>query len=572
MGNVLSATKREQVLVLGRLGWSLRRIEDETGVRRETASRYLKAAGVEVRASGWKAVRAMGGAARASPAKAAIEVSSDSFSTKAADLVVRASAVAMVEPRDLASKETPEKALGVREEEAADRTRGSWPPRARGHAQSACERHREYIEEKLKRGRCAKQIWQDLVDKHGFKHGYSSVMRFARKLGPQRGEGEARAVIETAPGEEAQVDYAGDGPLVRDEATGRYRRARLFCMTLGWSRKSVRLVAWKSSAATWVELHERAFRALGGVPRLIVLDNLREGVIKPDIYDPVLNPLYRAMLAHYGTAALTCRVRDPDRKGKVEADVKSAERAHHGLAFESLAEAQAHYDERSERWDDTRIHGTTKQQVGARFAEEREALLPLPAEPFRHFRYGERTVHPDGHIEVDAAYYSVPPGMIHQVVQVQWDEAHVRILTKHGVLLREHRRSERRGQHTTAREDRARRTPGTTQELLEAAANASELIGKLCRGIHQRDGEAGVRRIYGVLALARKHGTARVDEAARAALDCDAPSYRFVKNWLDRAPSAALTLRQRDELIRPLTQYRDLIERMSRSSSEGGQS
>jgi transposase len=97
-------------------------------------------------------------------------------------------------------------------------------------------------------------------------------------------------------------------------------------MTLGYSRKSVRLLVWRSSAQVWTELHEQAFRRLGGTVRVVVLDNLREGVLKPDIYDPTLNPLYRDVLAHYGVMALPCRVRDPDRKGKVESSIGHAQR------------------------------------------------------------------------------------------------------------------------------------------------------------------------------------------------------------------------------------------------------
>ena len=135
---------------------------------------------------------------------------------------------------------------------------------------------------------------------------------------------EARAVIDTAPGEEAQVDY-GAGPMVRDPHTGKYRRTRLFVLTLGYSRKCVRLLSFQSSSRIWAELHEKAFRRLGGTPRVVVLDNLREGVLAPDIYDPALNPLYRDLLAHYGAVALPCRVRDPDRKGKVESGVGHAQ-------------------------------------------------------------------------------------------------------------------------------------------------------------------------------------------------------------------------------------------------------
>src|SRR3974390_2425189 len=107
--------------------------------------------------------------------------------------------------------------------------------------------------------------------------------------------------------------------MVRDPHTGKYRRTRLFVLTLGFSRKAVRLLVFRSSSQTWAELHEKAFRRLGGCTRVIVLDNLREGVLTPDIYDPALNPLYRDVLAHYSVVALPCRVGDTDRKGKVEA-------------------------------------------------------------------------------------------------------------------------------------------------------------------------------------------------------------------------------------------------------------
>ncbi len=106
--------------------------------------------------------------------------------------------------------------------------------------------------------------------------------------------------------------------MVRDPKTGKYGRTRLFVLTLGYSRKSVRLLSWRSSARTWAELHEKAFRRLGGCPRVVVLDNLKEGVAVPDIYDPTVNPLFRDVLAHYSVVALPCRIQDPDRKGKVE--------------------------------------------------------------------------------------------------------------------------------------------------------------------------------------------------------------------------------------------------------------
>lgn len=148
---------------------------------------------------------------------------------------------------------------------------------------SACEPYFDFIELSLSKGRNAKAIYQDLVDSHGFTARYASVKRFVGRLRAQSAKS-ACAVIITPPAEEAQVDY-GSGPMVRDPQSGRYRRTRLFVFTLGYSRKAVRLLTFQSSIRTWAELHEQAFRRLGGACRTIVLDNLSEGVLKPDIYD-----------------------------------------------------------------------------------------------------------------------------------------------------------------------------------------------------------------------------------------------------------------------------------------------
>jgi hypothetical protein len=324
---------------------------------------------------------------------------------------------------------------------------------------------------------------------------------------------------------------------------------------------------WRSTTQIWAELHERAFRRLGGTVRVIVLDNLKEGVLTPDIYDPALNPLYRDVLAHYGVVALPCRVGDPDRKGKVEAGVGHAKKTPlRGLRFESLEIAQAYLDRWETRWADTRIHGTTKRQVVAMFAEEQPALGPLPLEPFRYYRYGERTVHLDGCVEVEAAYYGAPPGWIGQRVHVQWNGTHVRLLApKTGQLLREHLRAPR-GWHRLRDEDRPARTPPSTLALLARAKTAGVHISTICDYIHQHEGAAGVRRMLGVLALAKKHGPAVVDDAAKAALDLGVPTYRFLRRYLERRLPVPLTLRQVDPLIRQLTLYRDLIDRKTGDS------
>ena len=543
MSNVLNEEKRQQVLALGRLGWPLRRIQQETGVRRETASAYLKAASIPIRSPGGWGKRALG-------AKPANEVSPD-FGD---DLTASAATASAVRAQDSNPPDS---------KPANEVSTDSAP--SRSVTESACEPHRDFIELSLSKGRNAKAIYEDLVDDHGFTGRYSSVKRFVRHCrGTQTPE--ARAVILTAPGEEGQVDY-GAGPMVRDPHAGRYRRTRLFVLTLGYSRKCVRLLIFQSNTRTWAELHEQAFRRLGGAPKTVVLDNLGEGVLKPDIYDPALNPLYRDVLAHYGAVALPCRVGDPDRKGKVERGVGHAKNTPlKGQRFESLQEAQAYLDRWEAHWADTRIHGTAKRQVAAMFAEEKPTLTPLPLEPFRHYQFGERRVNLDGCVEVDAAYYSVPPGWIGRTVNVQWDGRVVRVLDpRSGQLLREHLR-QLRGGYRIPEEDKPAKTPRSTAQLLARCGKIGSHIGTLAEQVYQRDGQMSIRRIFGLTALARKHGAALANDACAAALDCGLPAnpYQFVRHWLERRTS--LTLRQVDPIIRQLTLYRDLIDQKTQEN------
>ena len=439
MANVLNEEKKQQVLALGRLGWSLRRIQQATKIRRETASAYLKAAGIAVRLpSGW---------GRSEP-KPANEVITDFGAAKPSIPVIPDAC----NPNPNPNPENPSNKGRSKTTSKPANENEVITDSAVVSGPSACEPYREAIDLGISRGRNAMAIWQDLVSQYGFASSYQSVQRFVRKRrGTQTPE--ARVVIVTAAGQEAQVDY-GTGPMVRDPESRKYRRTRLFVMTLGCSRKSVRLLTFRSSSRIWAELHERAFRRLGGATRIVVLDNLREGVLVPDIYDPTLNPLYRDVLAHYGAVAMPCRIQDPDRKGKVESGVGHAQKTPlKGLRFETLEEAQAYLDRWEQRWADTRIHGTTKRQVAAMFAEERPTLLPLPLEPFRYYQYGERIVHLDGCVEVEAAYYGAPPGWIGRVIRVQWDELYVRLLDpKTGQLLREHVR-QKRGWYRIKEED-----------------------------------------------------------------------------------------------------------------------
>ena len=522
MANVLKPEKQEQVRALGRLGWSLRRIQGETGVHRGSVRRYLIEAGIPIRGERGRRLSSAAGPKPTSQVTA--DPGPDSKPTS------------QVFPDSAATNEVLTSA-----------------------AKSACEPHRDFIATALDHGRNGKAIWQDLVDRHGFAGHYESVKRFVRQLRPSRAIAHPR--ITTAPGEEGQVDY-GTGPMVRHPQTGKYRRTRLFVLTLACSRKAVWLLTWASSSQRWCELHEEAFRRLGGAPRTIVLDNLREGVLLADVYDPTLNPLYGDMLAHYGVTALPARVGHPDRKGKVESSVGFAQKTPlAGRRFESLDEAQKFLDEWTARWADTRIHGTLKRQVAVMFAEERSALLPLPIEPFRYYQHGVRVVHLDGCIEVAKAYYATPPGWIGREVHVRWDSRCVRIIDpQSGQLLREHLRT-KDGFFRVDPKDRSPRTPPQIEQLLNRARAAGKHIGVLCERIEQQRHQYGARQILGILALVKKRGFAAIDNCCRIALEVDVANYRIVARLADRPGDDDAVLQQTHDLIRQLTHYGDVIRR-----------
>lgn len=474
-------TERETILSLLRLGWSERRIAREGGYHRATIQRIRREA-------------ELAGSKCTTPGKV---------------------------PTDLKVATDPK--LATDAEVPTD------PPAA---TRSSAEPFRPFIEAEIAKRRNSAAIYQDLVEHHGYTGSYDAVKRLARKLRASLPKVSCR--FETEPGQEAQVDY-GEGALTRDPRTGKYRRPRLFVMTLGNSRHAFRKTVWKSSAEIWCRLHEEAFAYFGGVPRAIRLDNLKEGVIKPDIYDPQLNALYTKMLAHHGVVALPCRPYAPDLKGKVESAVGYTQKtALKGRRFESIDEQNVFLFRWNERWAATRIHGTTKQQVRAMFEEERPFLMPLPATRFEYYRICERTVHFDGYIEVDSAYYSAPPRCVGRKVIVHVGRLWLRILdpSTHE-CLREFPIATRKGQRRTNDADRPKQTPPQVENLARRIAGAGPGCGAFARRLVEERGAVALRALFGMLDLLRRYEAAAVDDACLFASNSGIASLRFVRTYLE---------------------------------------
>ena len=389
------------------------------------------------------------------------------------------------------------------------------PPRPLAATPSACEAHRTWIEAQVALGRNAVSIYQDLVERHGFAHAYNSVKRFVATL--KRRAPERFDVLEFLPGEEAQVDY-GQGAPTRYR-NGKYKRPYLFVMTLKFSGKSFRKVVWQTRQEIWARLHEEAFRALGGCPRYVVLDNLKEGVIRPDIYAPELNPVYTAMLAHYAVVADPCRVRDPNRKGTVENAIQHTQTtALRGRKFDSIEAQNEWLTHWEERWAAPRIHGRKKRQVAELFREEQPHLQPLPASGFVFFRQGVRTVDDAGLVQVEGSYYAALPALPHSEVTVRVFERAIEILDARGQLLRRHAKATRKGAFVLEGADRIFNPSRETARILTRIDQIGPHAAAFARELFARLGRPGQRAIYGLAQLPRTYARADIEAVcARAA-------------------------------------------------------
>jgi len=390
--------------------------------------------------------------------------------------------------------------------------RQSNPPK---HARSACDPHREWIEEQVRLGRNGMAIYQDLVERFGFTHKYNSVKRFVRGL--RKKDPRQYDRLEFLPGEEAQVDYGTGAPTLH--SNGKYRRPRLFIMTLKYSARAFRKVVWKSSKEVWCRLHEQAFRYFGGCPEYVTLDNLKEGVIKPDIYDPQLNELYAAVLEHYRVTADPARVGDSNRKGTVENTVKhTQDTALKGRRFDSIDAQNDWLMHWEERWAAQRIHGRSKRQVVQMFAEEKPYLEPLPLVPFRYFEQKTRTVYDDGTIQVDKAYYGAAPAPLYSKVVVRIYDDQIEILDPVRMeVIRRHNKSSRPGSVLMRPEERIFNPSRQTDRLLARAEMIGPHTFSLCEMWFNTEGRSGQRRMYGLVNLVRHFAARHVEKAAEVA-------------------------------------------------------
>jgi transposase len=418
---------------------------------------------------------------------------------------------------------------------------------------SRCEGFRELIEEKLKAGLSAQRVWQDLFTEHGFTGSYSAVKRYVRRLGQASPLPFRR--MECAAGEEAQVDF-GRGAAV--EEGNRRRIPHLFRIILSHSRKGYSEVVWRQNTETFIRCLENAFRHFGGVPKTLIVDNLKAAVIRPDWYDPELNPKISDFCRHYGTVMLPAKPYTPRHKGKVEGGVKYAQNnALKGRTFTSLAAENEHLAEWEKNVADGRIHGTTKKQVRVLFGAECPSLLPLPAMLFPCFEEGPRSVHRDAHIEVDKAYYSVPPEYRGRTVWARWDAKMVRIYNDRLQPIATHLRQEYGRFRTDPLHIAAEKISAVERGagyLLKRVSRVGEQTGRWASAMLDRRGIEGVRVLVGLLAMTNKYTSRQMETACAAALTHDVFRLKSLRALI-KEPDEQQEFVQAHPLIRPMSDY-----------------
>lgn len=585
MANRLKMALHQSILALARLGWSYRRIAAELAVDRDTVSRHMKAAGdgagdgqppganaaIVITGSGDAGVglELSGGAnaaivitGSASPdlalsaeASSAGEAGSDAGDTHL-DGAAPGSDAGVPGP-DVAANS----AIVIAGSGAADPSPAAGLPGRR----SQCDPWRSIILEWLRRGLTARRIWQDLRTEHAFNGDYQSVQRFVRKLREATPLPFRR--MECEPGAEAQVDFGKGAPILTAE--GKRSRPHLLRVVLSCSRKAYSEVVPRQTTEHFLRALENAFCSFGGVPRTLVIDNLKAAVTRPDWHDPELNPRTTEFCRHYGTVMLPTRPYTPRHKGKVERGVGYAQsNALRGRTFASLAEQNRFLAEWEASVADTRIHGTTRKQVGTAFQEEEKpALLPLPPARFPSFQEGQRIVNRDGHVEVAKSYYSAPPEFVGRTVWARWDGRVVRLFDQELRQIAIHAQREP-GRFATDAGHIAPQKRGAVERgaawWLRKAGSIGMQAGLWAQSVLQERGVHAVRVVMGLVSLTQRHPVNDIEAACRVAHSHGAYRLRDIRNLLKRSTPAAEQQRfefvAEHPLIRSLNDYSALVQ------------
>ena len=409
-----------------------------------------------------------------------------------------------------------------------------------------------YVHSELRRkGVTLALLWQEYREVYPNGYGYS---QYCARYSAWEGKLSPVMRQRHPAGERLFVDYAGQTVDVICPETGEVRTAQIFVAALGASNYTYVEATWTQSLPDWISSHVRAFDFFGGVPAMIVSDNLKSAVIKACFHDPAINRTYGDMAAHYDTAVVPARPRKPKDKAKVETAVQLAERwilaRLRNQTFFGLDELNAAIRPLRDQLNAkvTRHLGASRRAL---FEDlDKPALRPLPRAPYVYAEWKQRRAGIDYHIDVDRHYYSVPHQLIKRKLWVRITARTVEVFHK-GQRVASHPRTSGNRQHSTVREHMPsghRHRAGWTPESIRRSAarigpNVETYVEVVMR--RRKHPEQAYRSCMGVLKLARTFGPARLDAACERALEINSYTYQslhsILKNGLDRAPRRRTT-------------------------------
>ena len=388
-------------------------------------------------------------------------------------------------------------------------------------------------------------LWQEYKEKHPEGCQYSW---FCQQYERWRGTVDPVMRQEHRAGEKLFVDYAGQTMEVLDGKTGEIRKAEIFVATLGASNLTYCEATWSQGLPDWIGSHVRCFVFLGGVPEVVVPDNLKSGVSKTCRYEPELNPTYQDMATQYGVAVLPARVRAPRDKAKVETAVQIVERQilaklRHQQFF-SLAELNQAISQQLHALNTKPFQKLPGSRQSLFHSLDQPALKPLPATPYEFALWKKATVHIDYHVEVDGHYYSVPSRLVKKRLDIRITSSVVECFDR-GQRVASHQRSRDKGRHTTVTEhmppSHRQYQQWTPQRFLRWAAKIGPLTTQLTEKIltSRVHPQQAYRSLMGILRLGKSYGNDRLELACGRALVIGAVSFRSIdsilKNGLDKA-------------------------------------
>jgi transposase len=393
-------------------------------------------------------------------------------------------------------------------------------------------------EELKRRDMTLSLVWQEYREQHPDGYQYS---RFCDLYRGWRGKQDLCMRQVHRPGEKLFVDYCGATVPVVDAGTGEVREAQVFVAVWGASSYTFAEATWSQGLSDWIGSHVRAFEFSGGLPELVIPDNLRTGVTRACRYEPEVNPTYQDLAVHYGVAVMPARVRKPRDKAKVEAGVQLVQRwilaRLRNRTFFSLGELNQMIRE---------LLGPLNQRPFRKRPGSRRLLFesldqptlrPLPAERFIYAEWKKARVHIDYHVEVEGHYYSVPYQLVSQQLDVRVSAQTVECFAK-GKRVSSHLRSLLRGAHTTqsAHMPHAHReyADWTPERLVRWARESGLSVSGLIERVMatRAHPQQGFRSCLGIMRLGQSYGGERLEAACRRALEVDAVSYRSVRSIL----------------------------------------